>query len=96
MSAAPDRIQLVVRVTPNATRSAFAGWTADEKGRPVLLIKLQAPPVEGKANTELIRFLSKTLGCPKSQIALLRGDTSRQKSLELPASAQAALPGHGG
>ena len=87
-----NRTQLAVRVTPNAKRSEFAGWTADDKGRPVLLVKLQAPPVEGKANTELIRFLSKALGCSKSQIALLRGDASRQKSLEIPASAAAALP----
>lgn len=92
MPAAPDRIQLVVRVTPSAPRSAFAGWTADEKGRPVLLIKLQAPPLEGKANTELIRFLAKSLGCSKSEITLLRGDTSRQKSLEIPARVHGALP----
>ena len=92
MPAPSDRAQLVVRVTPNAKRSEFAGWTADEKGRPVLLIKLHAPPVDGKANTELIRFLSKTLGCSKSDIVLLRGDTTRQKSLELPASILAALP----
>lgn len=92
MPAPSDRAQLVVRVTPNAKRSEFAGWTADEKGRPVLLIKLQAPPVDGKANTELIRFLSKALGCAKNDIVLLRGDTNRQKSLELPATALAALP----
>lgn len=92
MPALPDRTQLAVRVTPNARRSEFAGWTADEKGRPVLLVKLQAPPVEGKANTELIRFLAKALGCSKSEIVLLRGDSSRQKSLEIPASAVSALP----
>ena len=92
MPAPSDRTQLVVRVTPNAKRSEFAGWTSDEKGRPVLLLKLQAPPVDGKANAELIRFLSKTLGCSKSDIVILRGDTSRQKSLELPTSILAALP----
>lgn len=89
------RAQLTVRVTPNARRSEFAGWTADEKGRPVLLVKLQARPVEGEANTELVRFLARALGCAKSEIALLRGATSRQKSLELPARALAALPGRG-
>jgi uncharacterized protein len=92
MPALPDRAQLVVRVTPNARCSEFASWTADEKGRPVLLIKLRAPPVDGRANTELIRFLSKTLGCSRSDIVLLRGDTNRQKSLELPATLVAALP----
>lgn len=94
MTAASGPIQLVVRVTPGAPRSAFAGWSADEKGRPVLLVKLQAPPVEGKANAELIRFLASTLGCSKSEILLLRGQTSRQKSLAIPARVEAALPPH--
>ena len=65
---------------------------ADEKGRPVLLVKLAAPPVDGKANTELIRFLADELDCPKGQITLLRGTSGRQKSLELPAAALERLP----
>lgn len=92
MPAANDRTQLAVRVTPNARKSEFAGWTADEKGRPVLLVKLNAPPVDGKANAELIRFLAKILGCPKGQITLLRGTSSRQKVMELPTAAVERLP----
>jgi uncharacterized protein (TIGR00251 family) len=87
-----DPVQLVVRVTPNARRSEFSGWSADEKGRPVLLVKLQAPPVDGKANAELIRFISDALACPKSQVALIRGETSRQKVLSVPAAALTKLP----
>ena len=45
MSAAGDTAPLIVRVTPNARRSEIIGWGADEKGRPVLLLKLGAPPV---------------------------------------------------
>ena len=92
MADSNDRTQLAVRVTPNARKSDFAGWTADEKGRPVLLVKLNAPPVDGKANTELIRFLAEVLDCPKSQITLLRGTSSRQKTLELPAAMIERLP----
>ena len=87
--------QLVVRVTPNARKSDFAGWGMDEKGRPVLLIKLGAPPVDGKANVELIAFLAKSLGCGKSQITLLRGEGSRQKVLEMPQAAFDNLPAMG-
>jgi uncharacterized protein (TIGR00251 family) len=87
--------QLVVRVSPNARRSEFGGWTADEKGRPVLLIKLQAPPVDGKANLELIEFLSSALDCPGSQIVLVRGESSRQKTIELPADVWVRLPKQG-
>ena len=92
MSAAESRQQLVIRATPNARKSEFAGWTMDEKGRPVLLVKLQAPPVDGKANTELIRFMAKSLDCPRSAVTLLRGEGSRQKVVELPASAMDRLP----
>ncbi|HEY1082449.1 MAG TPA: DUF167 domain-containing protein [Prosthecobacter sp.] len=84
--------QLVVRVTPNARKTEFSGWGMDEKGRSVMLMKLGAPPVDGKANVELIQFLAKALGCAKSQITLLRGESSRQKVLELPQSAYAKLP----
>lgn len=52
---------------------------------------MSGPPVDAKANIELSRFLRKTLGCSKSDITLLRGETSRQKSLELPASVVPAL-----
>ncbi|WP_395740801.1 DUF167 domain-containing protein [Prosthecobacter sp.] len=92
MASSKDLSQLAVRVTPNAKKSEFAGWTADEKGRPVLLVKLKAPPVDGKANTELIRFLADELGCAKGLITLLRGTSSRQKTLEMPAGVLERLP----
>ena len=87
-----SRVQLVVRVTPNARRSEILDWGSDEKGRPVLMVKLAAPPVDGKANTELGRFLAGVLGCPKSQVQLLRGEGSRQKVLEVPADSLSKLP----
>lgn len=92
MAADSDRAKLTVRVTPNARRSEIVGWVLDEKQRPVLQVKLQAPPVEGKANAELIRFIGKELGCAKSEVSLLRGDTQRVKSLEIPAHCLTALP----
>jgi len=92
MPVAPDLAQLAVRVSPNARKSEFSGWTADEKGRPVLLVKLAAPPVDGKANTELLHFLAESLGCPKSQVTLLRGASSRQKTVELPTACLERLP----
>lgn len=92
MSAAGDTAPLTVRVTPNARRSEIIGWGADEKGRPVLLLKLGAPPVDGKANVELVRFIAEILGCSKSQVTLVRGEGSRQKMLEVPAAALVKLP----
>ncbi len=93
MSSQPSSTQpLVVRVTPNARKSEILGWGADEKGRPVLMIKLAAPPVDGKANDELLRFLAKSLGCPRSQVQLVRGEGSRQKTVEIPAASAVRLP----
>jgi len=54
----------------------------DEKGHPVLLIKLNAPPVDGKANDELLRFLVEALDCSKSEVVLVRGQTNRLKVVE--------------
>jgi uncharacterized protein (TIGR00251 family) len=85
-------LQLALRVSPDARKSEFTGWTADEKGRPVLLVRLAAPPVDGKANAELLRFLSEALEVPKASITLLRGAGGRQKMVELPAEAADRLP----
>jgi uncharacterized protein (TIGR00251 family) len=82
---------LAVKVTPNARTSEVTGWSTDEQGRRVLLVKLAAPAQEGKANKELIRFMADHLGCAKGQVSLLRGDTSRTKVLEVPAGATARL-----
>ena len=64
---------------------------ADERGRAVLLLKLKAAPVDGKANAELVRFLADSLGCPRADVALLRGQTSRLKSLSVPLEKWEAL-----
>lgn len=83
---------LYVRVTPNARRSEWIGRGMDEKGREVFLLKLAAPPVDGKANEALIRFIAETLKCPRSQVSILRGEGSRQKVLEVPVTAISHLP----
>ena len=80
------------RVSPNARRSEFAGWTMDEKGRPVLLIKLHALPVDGQANDELLRFLVEVLDCSRSEVVLVRGQTNRLKVVELSDVAAGKLP----
>lgn len=82
---------LVCKVTPNARRSELAGWGEDERGRRLLLVKLAAPPLEGKANKELLRFMAEVLGCSKGAVSLVRGETSRTKVLSVPEDALARL-----
>ena len=69
---------LQLKVQPNASRSGWAGRHGER-----LKIRLQSPPQNGKANRELIRFLSETLGIAKSNLELLRGQTSRNKTLRI-------------
>ncbi len=63
---------------PRASRTEIVGPHGDP---PRLKIRLAAPPVDGEANEELVRFLAKTLGIAKSQISLLRGHQSKQKDV---------------
>ncbi len=74
----PEVLLLTVHVQPGAKTTACAGVHGD-----ALKIRLHAPPVDGKANQALIAWLAKTLGCPQSAIALIRGQTSRRKTLSI-------------
>ena len=67
-------VTVTIQVHPNAKRNEVLGF---EDG--ILRLKIAAPPVEGKANKELISFLSKTLGTRKSCITIDRGHTSKVK-----------------
>ena len=65
---------LSVRVQPGASRSEVVGEYGEQ-----LRIRLAAPPVDGKANAALERFLAAELGLPASAVAVRRGLTSRSK-----------------
>lgn len=76
MKDIPQGLQLTLKVIPKAGQTAFAGMEGD-----LPKFRLNAVPEKGRANTELISFLSKSLHIPKSAITILRGDTSRTKTL---------------
>lgn len=67
-----------VHAQPGAKREGIVG---EYNAR--LKIALITPPVDGKANAALIKFLSKKLGVPRANITLLSGDTSRDKRLAI-------------
>lgn len=71
---------LVVHVKPNANQTHFVDRLDDG----TLVIALNAPPTEGKANEELVEFLSERLNIPKTFINLKRGHKSRVKHIEIP------------
>jgi len=77
----PDGARLNVRVQPNAARSQYVRY---EDG--VLHLRIAAPPVKGKANRELIDFLSRLLDLPWSALSIEKGHTSRLKTLAVTGS----------
>ena len=81
--AVPDGVRLALRLTPRAARNGVDGIVSDAEGRPLLKLRLVAPPVEGVANEALIAFLAKTLALRKADITIRSGETSRVKILHL-------------
>ena len=71
-------IVLALHVQPGAARTEVAGQHGD-----ALKIRLAAPPVDGKANAELLRYLAAAFGVPLRQVMLVRGDASRQKLVRI-------------
>ena len=74
-----NKIELTVRAAPNSSKSQLMDVIED-----AIKIKLKAPPVDGEANEELIRFISKWLKVAKSDIILQKGLASKNKKLLLP------------
>jgi len=73
-----DGILLALKVQPRAS--------SDEIGEPLgneLRIRVTAPPVDAAANEALVRLLAGTLGCPRSHVQLVRGQTSRHKVVKV-------------
>jgi len=71
-------ITLKVYLQPKSSRNEIIGSYRDG-----IKVKLTAPPVEGKANEALIRFLAKELGVSPSCIKIIRGQHSREKTLKI-------------
>ena len=69
---------LSLHIQPGAKKSECAGLHGE-----ALKIRLAAPPVDGKANEALLRFLAQRLAIPRQQISLKSGQTSRQKVIEI-------------
>lgn len=73
---------LALHVQPGAKRTGVAGTHGEGTGLR-LKLRLAAPPIDGKANAELLRFLAASFGVPQRNVALLRGEASRQKTVRI-------------
>ena len=71
-----DDLILQVRVQPRSSRDQVLGLLNDR-----LRIKITAPPVHGKANSHLVKYLSRQFKTPASRISVLSGHSTRNKQL---------------
>ncbi len=70
-----DGIVIKIRVSPNASKNELI------KSNDGLKIKITSQPVEGKANKAVVEFLSKQFKIPKSNFEIIRGKTSKDKTI---------------
>jgi uncharacterized protein (TIGR00251 family) len=82
----PDGATIDIRVIPRAGRTAVAGIRNG-----ALLIRLNASPVDGAANVELLTFLARTLRVQKQQLTLISGERARAKRVRVRAVSAPAL-----
>ena len=78
IESTPDGVMLSVRVIPRAGRSGAAGIRDD-----AFLIRLNAAPVDGAANSELIDVLATLLGVPQRNVTIVSGERSRSKRVRV-------------
>jgi uncharacterized protein (TIGR00251 family) len=74
---------LTLHVQPGSKRTEVAGAHGD-----ALKVRLAAPPVDGKANAELLRFIADAYEVPLRNVTLIRGETSRDKIVRVEAPAR--------
>ncbi len=67
-----------MRLQPRGGRDGILGWRGDR-----LLVRVSAPPVDGRANMALCRLLARELGVPRGAVHLVLGLTSRDKTVEV-------------
>ena len=78
ITSTPEGVVIDIRVIPRASRSGLAGIRND-----ALLLRLNAAPVDGAANTEVVDILSDVLGIPRRAVTILAGGRSRLKRVRV-------------
>ena len=75
---ASGSVRISIYVQPRASRTEVVGLHGD-----AVKLRIAAPPVDGEANDEVVRFLAKTLGVPASSVSVVSGSSSRRKIIEV-------------
>jgi uncharacterized protein len=83
---AGDAGEITVRVQPRARRTEIVG---EREG--VLLVRVSAPPVEGRANEALRKLVARSLGIAGGRVSIARGAGGREKSVRVEGLSQEKL-----
>jgi uncharacterized protein len=78
--------RIAVRVQPRASRDEIVGERAG-----VLVLRVKAPPLDGRANAAVCRLVAKRVGVPPSRVKVVRGESARDKLLEIEGRDEDAL-----
>jgi len=70
-----DGLVLIIKISPNASKNELI------KTEDGVKLKITAQPVEGKANKAVIEYLSKTFRIPKTSLQIIKGETSKEKTV---------------
>lgn len=87
-----DGLTFQVRLTPNASKDVIEAWRAASDGSVHLAVRVRAVPEKGKANAALVALLAKQLGLPKRDVDVIRGATSRLKTVRIAVEGAALQP----
>lgn len=71
-----ERLLLFLHLQPKASKSEFCGEHGDR-----LKLRVQAPPIEGRANAAVVEFIAKAFGVPKRNVQVVSGELSREKTV---------------
>lgn len=78
LTAQSDGVTLAIKLQPRASKNEIGPACGPE-----LRIRVTAPPVDAAANEALLRLLADTLDCPRGKVELIRGHTSRHKTVKI-------------
>ena len=78
LRAQSDGVLVSIKLQPRASTNEVSGPLGAE-----LRVKVTAPPVDAAANEALVRLLAETLDCPRNRVELVRGQTSRHKTVKV-------------
>ena len=83
VSMQQDDLLLNLYIQPKASRDQIVGIHGEE-----LKVAITAPPVDGKANAHLTKFLAKLFKVPKGEVCILKGELGRHKQVRIPSPKQ--------